>query len=352
MEFSIIVPVFNAEKYLSQSIGSVLAQGFPDWELILVDDGSSDDSGEICEKAAAEHENIRVLRRANGGQLTARLDGVKAAEGEYCLFLDADDLLEPHCLQTLHKAIEEYHAPDMVIYSFTYIEPDGKERPAAPLFQTQRLMEGDEKKELYTMFLTHTGLNNVWTKAVKRTVFSGEYPDYTPFSRLRTSEDRLLSMGLITNAQSIVCLPQALIRYRLFPGSVTREYSPVAVERFNVSCLYPVELHYFEQWGMLSPDTRARLNASCVAQTLYVLDLNYRNLKDPAGRQRLLQYPWRSFLPEESLSDYETNPYINETQKKLLTMLLNGDRKGLQAHFRKKDHIKKLRTIKQKLTGK
>ncbi len=350
MRFSIIVPVYNAEKYLKESVGSVLSQAPEDWELILVDDGSAASCAVLCDEIAASDERIRVIHRENGGQLTARLDGAAAAKGDYCLFMDADDLLTPDCLQTLDDAIKRNNGPDMLIWSFCYVDPDGTKRPAAPLYAEESLFTEENKKELYDLFLTGTGLNNVWTKAVKREVFSGEYPDYAPFARLRVAEDRLLCMGLVTNARRIVYLPQRLYLYRLFPGSVTRQYTPEAVERFNISVLYPCETGYLRQWGMLNDDTLKRLRASFISQAIYCFDRFYRGT-DARGKQKLAAHPWNTFLPEECINNYQTNPYLNDVQKKMFSMMLANDAQGLKKHFLKKEIVKKLRAAKHKLTG-
>lgn len=94
-KISIIVPVYNVEKYLHQCIDSVLAQTFTDWELLLIDDGSPDRSGEICDDYAVKDSRIRVFHKPNGGVSSARNLGLDNAHGEYITFLDSDDWLEP-----------------------------------------------------------------------------------------------------------------------------------------------------------------------------------------------------------------------------------------------------------------
>ena len=88
---SIIVPVYNTEKYLSQCVESILSQTFIDFELLLIDDGSKDDSGKICDEYAAKDNRIRVFHIANSGVSTARNMGLDNAKGKYIAFLDADD---------------------------------------------------------------------------------------------------------------------------------------------------------------------------------------------------------------------------------------------------------------------
>ena len=92
---SIIMPVFNTAPYLEEAVLSVLAQGYPDWELIITDDGSTDGSGEICDEYAANDDRIIVIHKDNGGVAEARNAGLRAARGELIGFVDADDWLAP-----------------------------------------------------------------------------------------------------------------------------------------------------------------------------------------------------------------------------------------------------------------
>ena len=92
---SIIIPVFNGENYLRQCIDSVISQTYKEWELILIDDGSTDQSPDICNAYATEDKRIKVIHQRNSGQATARNNGLALAKGEYISFIDCDDWLEP-----------------------------------------------------------------------------------------------------------------------------------------------------------------------------------------------------------------------------------------------------------------
>ena len=117
---SIIVPVYKVEQYLERCIESVLRQTFRDFELILVDDGSPDCCGSICERYAAQDARIRVIHQENQGQAAARNHAVQQANGAYIVFVDSDDYVEPDCLEYLMMLKNEYEA-DMTIGGFTYL---------------------------------------------------------------------------------------------------------------------------------------------------------------------------------------------------------------------------------------
>ena len=104
---SVIVPVYNCEKYIEACVNSVLNQTFADFEIILVDDGSPDDSGKLCDQLAEKNNKIVVLHQKNQGQAAARNNGVKIARGEWLNFLDSDDLIHPQMLERLYNAVIE-----------------------------------------------------------------------------------------------------------------------------------------------------------------------------------------------------------------------------------------------------
>ena len=113
-EISVIVPVYKVEQWLGPCVDSILNQTFRDFELILVDDGSPDNCGALCEKYAKDDPRVRVLHKANGGLSSARNAGIEAAKAPYLAFVDSDDFVRPQYLATLRAAIRQYGA-DMAI---------------------------------------------------------------------------------------------------------------------------------------------------------------------------------------------------------------------------------------------
>lgn len=124
-EISIIVPVYQVEKYLNECIDSILAQTFTDFELILVDDGSPDNCPALCDAAAKRDSRVRVIHKQNGGVSTARNAGLDAAQGNWIAFVDSDDTAAPEYLEKMHKAVLETGA-DFAICSSQCIDETGK----------------------------------------------------------------------------------------------------------------------------------------------------------------------------------------------------------------------------------
>lgn len=138
MEISIIIPVYNKAEYIGDCLNSLLRQDFADFEIVCIDDGSTDNSGAICDQQAADDNRIRVIHTENGGVTAARRKGVEAARGKYIVFVDADDMLLPDALKTLHKAITGTNADEVIA---TYKDQYGQihdsgfrgEQPCEPL---------------------------------------------------------------------------------------------------------------------------------------------------------------------------------------------------------------------------
>ena len=124
MKISIIVPVYNIENHLKKSIDSIISQTYSNWEIILVNDGSSDSSGKICDEFAASNNKIRVLHKENGGVVAARNDGAKIATGKFILFVDGDDTIPPLTLEKFINKQQERNA-DIVKGSFAITDEEG-----------------------------------------------------------------------------------------------------------------------------------------------------------------------------------------------------------------------------------
>ncbi len=120
---SIIIPIYNVEPYLRCCLNSILAQTFPSWEAVLVDDGSKDNCGKICDEYAAMDSRFRVIHKENGGLTSARNSGLAMASGEWVMHLDGDDWIEPEMLELLLRKGEETGA-DIVMGDFLFAYPD------------------------------------------------------------------------------------------------------------------------------------------------------------------------------------------------------------------------------------
>jgi glycosyltransferase involved in cell wall biosynthesis len=133
---SIIVPVYNADKVLKKCVSSIQAQSYSNIEIILIDDGSVDSSGEICDQLAKADDRVRVLHKSNGGISSAQNAGLDMAEGAYIAFCDNDDLMAPSCIDTLVRALENSEA-DMAKGRWNQLSPDAYLRKLEQLTGTE-----------------------------------------------------------------------------------------------------------------------------------------------------------------------------------------------------------------------
>ena len=165
MQFSVVVPVYNAEEYLLECIESVISQSFIDFELILVDDGSTDSSSKICDEWAGKDERIKVYHKTNSGQIDTRCFAVKQSRGNFIVFLDADDKISIDTLEIIYNTINLYGC-DMVVYDFQKFSYTEDIMPGFNNASSEKMVI-DDKKKLFVQMLTGNAYNAVWRKATR-----------------------------------------------------------------------------------------------------------------------------------------------------------------------------------------
>ena len=216
--FSVLVPVYNAGEYLEDCVRSLQEQSCQDFEVVLVDDGSTDGSGQVCDRLAAEDPRIRAYHKENGGQLHTRLAAMEQANGEYFVFLDSDDTLVPHALETIREAFCRTGS-DCILYEIQRVW-QGKIIDSVPEKPEETITE---KRELYRRCFTTNGYNSMCCKAVRAEVCTRR--DYTGYYHLRHAEDLLQSIDILKNCRSVTFLHRALYNYTNNPNSVTQKRS-------------------------------------------------------------------------------------------------------------------------------
>ena len=210
-EVSVIVPVYQVKDYIAQCIESVLAQTFTDWELILADDGSTDGSGEICDRYAAVDDRIAVLHSKNRGAATARNAGLARATGRYITFLDGDDYWAPHTVERLLCRIRETDC-DVAACDFLNLLPQEKDNFTLAL--SAQTVTGREVIEHLKNERNHGMWTIVWNKIYKRALLEGvRFPDGRFF------EDEFFSNRLYPKCNRIEVIPEVLCYHRVLASS-------------------------------------------------------------------------------------------------------------------------------------
>ncbi len=216
---SIIVPVYNTEKYLSCCISNILDQTFCDFELILVNDGSTDSSGKICDEFAVTDNRIRVIHKQNGGASDARNCGIDAAQGEWIMFFDSDDCFEPDIVQKLYDAVQRENA-DMAVCSIDLFNEDCLDEKYIPdhFVVTPGMFSGSEilaTGYIPTIYVTP------WCKIFRKSLF-----DNLRYTVGRICEDEAIIHRILHRCKKIVVINDILYHYRQIQSSVSHTVSP------------------------------------------------------------------------------------------------------------------------------
>lgn len=199
-KISVIIPVYNVENLLDKCIQSVLNQTYQNLELILIDDGSLDNSGKMCDEYAKKDERIRVIHQENRGQAKARNAGLDIATGDYVMFVDADDYIEVDTLELINQAIEENQA-DCVLFDYYF-------RRKIPHIR-KSLLKGNQGKICKSdAFVYSTG--STWGKVY---LLKNIKNNHIEFPDLKRNEDMPFNKLAISVSQSIYYLQKPLYNY-------------------------------------------------------------------------------------------------------------------------------------------
>ncbi len=219
---SVIVPIYNIEKYLSQCIDSILAQSYPDFELIMVDDGSPDSCGFVCDEYALKDPRIRVVHKKNGGLSDARNAGIEIAKGEYITFVDGDDVLHIDFLALLIDGMKSHDADVAVCKPliFTDVPVWGSVSGKTAILDRYQAME--------RIFLPRPEwiIETAWGKLYRKEVVG-----QLRFPVGRQHEDVFTTYRFFYEARKLVLIDRKLYGYRTRGGSITNQ--PFRVQRLD-----------------------------------------------------------------------------------------------------------------------
>lgn len=230
---SFIIPAYNVESYIEKCIDSIINQKTNEWELILVDDGSTDATAEICDTYAQRDERIRVIRQKNAGSAVARNSGLDIAKGEWIAFIDGDDWIEGNFFETLQPYMEQDY--DFIMYS--YHEVRGTDRVKKCGTHDEILLEKD-KFRLMVMDVIDTekrvpevaaSRSQFWTKVYRRQFLLQNQIRLDP--DLRMSQDVMFNLRVYNHAEKAIFIPQLLYNYRILDDSTCHRYSNEQVPR-------------------------------------------------------------------------------------------------------------------------
>lgn len=242
-KISVIVPVYNKEKYLCQCMDSILGQTYSDLDIVLVDDGSTDGSGDICDGYAGKDERVRVIHQKNAGSTAAVLRGLKEAAGEYYAFIDSDDYVSREMLEEMAKGL--IGRKGEIVCCNYMLE---KQKETVPVIQglAPGVYEGERlEREVKAELVGNENRKIPMSRCMKlceKSIFDGNEKYYD--TGIRMGDDFNLMFPALLNCSRIVVMEQALFyHYRYVEDSVAHSYDPhmeESVERWYACALRAV----------------------------------------------------------------------------------------------------------------
>lgn len=221
---SVIVPVYNTEKYLEKCLMSLIEQTYPNIELVVINDGSTDASGKICEKYKKKYNNIKYEYQENNGVSSARNKALKKCDGEYITFVDSDDWVEIDYCEKLYNSINKNDS-EIVICGFNKIYDNQKEKCSFS-------KNSEYSSAMYTKYILNpqTGFGMVAPKLIKKEIIENTFN-----TNLKIGEDALFMLQLAKNVKKVTYIDECLYNYRINADSAVRKYNSNYVETIHES---------------------------------------------------------------------------------------------------------------------
>ena len=325
LKLSIVIPIYKVEDYLPACLDSVLLPEREDYEIIAVDDGSPDRSGQIAEEYAARYPAlIRVIHQPNGGLGAARNTGIEAAKGEYLLFLDSDDSLSPGALSEMLDALST--GTDVYVFDFLTVDEQGRELSYTTGSSIDGVFTLAEHPELLL------DAPNAWNKLWRRSLFEKSGIRYPP--RL-WYEDLATSPGLYLQAESICAVHRPWVRYLLRQGSIMN--SKALSRNREIIDAVDLTLEAFRRAGQYERFASA-LEAMAVRHQLLFATTRVNSADKSSPLQRELKADLEAKFPR-----WRENPWLSRfsAQHRLLLKLIGGEHYGaVHALMAANDRIK------------
>ena len=245
MRYSVIIPIYNCEDHLIECLESIVNQYNDNFELLLINDGSTDNSLAICNEYKNKYSFISVYSKENKGLLLTRRFALKLAKNEWIVWVDADDYLAPNYFEKISRVIENNSDIDMILIKSQTISDDGKNLwTDDSYYHNGRLFKNN--KDFYRLFYDLCNdfqINAMWKKIAKKAIYDVD-TDYSSYEKVK-GEDLLQSVPLLDRAKMVYYLDEPLYNYRLSTNGLGRNLKPKYVKDFQT--VYSVLLKYISK---------------------------------------------------------------------------------------------------------
>lgn len=276
MFFSVVVPVYNVEPYLKECVDSILSQTFTDFELILVNDGSTDKSPEICDQYASSDPRIKVIHKENGGQSTARNTGVKNASGKYIFFLDSDDFIaDKNFFYDIHATINEQ--TDIILYRYCKYYSDGHTDDCG--ISLAGLSCINKTDLLKNLVMRDAFFCSCWSKCIRLELLKN---NNIVFDTSLCCEDMDWYYTVVSKAQHFEIVDKPYICYRQRENSVTSTFK----EKSYTDYIYTIK-KWNTFWQNIANDEEKTIVLASLAKLYCNLLISYSgHIKDLKGYKK------------------------------------------------------------------
>ena len=299
MKISVIIPVYNVEKYLKKCVDSVLAQDFSDYEILLIDDGSTDSSGKICDEYAEKNPIIKVIHQENKGLGGARNTGISSAQGEYLLFVDSDDAIKNNALLMLSKTAHETEA-DVVFFGADFIDENGVIISVLKPTEKDLVVVNFEERFLAYFRNTYT-----WNKFYRRSLFT---ENHIFFPERIWYEDLCTVSKIALFAKKTVCICDSVYEYLQRTDSIMH----VKNTDRNIDMISSVQsvLEFYRKNNIFE-ENRDEL---CFLAVMHVMVLCTLRVSSEDTKHPLLKRFYD--FTKENFADFETNKFVRSNLSK------------------------------------
>lgn len=279
---SIIIPVYNVKAFLVEGLQRVLLQNYPNYEVLLVDDGATDGSGTLCDELAGKHGNVQAIHKPNGGSGSARNLGVSKAKGEYIYMYDIDDACSPNLLSYCVDKMETLHL-DLLVFSFRTIETAYNNR-RQDIVLPERLIEsnaGLRDAWLDCLVLVPNGNGFVWNKVYRRSFLQS---NKLTSSVLAIQQDEEFNLRVYQHVQRAYISSEVLYDYYIYEKGNNR--SRFIADRFDIyKTVYGAFRHLQHAWHLNDPRLDSYLYRRFWGNVLQCLIYNMHQSKCPWTRE-------------------------------------------------------------------
>ena len=299
---SVIIPIYNAEKYLCKCVDSVLAQTYKNLEVILVDDASTDSSGQICDQYASQDKRIRVIHQQNGGVSVARNTGIKAAQGKYISFIDSDDWVAPTFIEILLNTAEKNHSAISVVGRYNVFPHTTQHRHMQIKPNVEKVFSASQQN--FSSEETLTLLFLCFDVCVTSKLFPASIFKYILFPIGLTFEDSWILYRLFQHVSKIAVYNIPLYYYNLQnENSLSKgKFRQSMLDYFKVTDDFLVEAKTFKSTKILRQLQRDRISHICgFLKRMMLSDFNDQTIISPL-LQELRQNLWILFIHPKPFS--------------------------------------------------